>query len=490
MPRTVRLKQLALISFCVLLTQCAVGPDFQSPDAPNVCDYTETQMPRKTVSTKGVHAGKSQHFVNGQDVCAAWWQLFHSPALNELIQQGFDHNPTLEAARASLIQAEQNLRAGWGSLLLPTLNSQGNVQRQQYTGAGFGSATNDPVIFNILSAQVDVSYTFDIFGGSRRQIEALAAQVNYQQFQLEAAYLTLSTNIVTSVINEASLREQIKATKELIDFQEKLLTITKKQFELGAQTGIAVLAQETQLAQTRALLPPVEKSLAQTRHGLAVLLGEFPSQNSAPAFNLDSLTLPECLPVSLTSDLVRQRPDIRAAETLLHEASAQVGVATAALFPQITLTGSAGWQANQLNDLFAPQAFIWNIATGIFQPIFQGGSLVAKRRAAIAAYYQALAQYRQVVLQGFQNVADTLRALEFDAMSLQTQNEAEKAARATLKVTEEQFRLGAVNYIDLLDAEEQVLQTVIKRIQAQALRYTDTATLYSALGGGWWNIEK
>lgn len=489
MPRMVRLKRLTLIAFSALLTHCAVGPDFHSPEPPNVCDYTETPLPRKTLSTKGVHAGKSQYFVDGQDVCASWWELFHSPALNEMIQKGFDHNPTLDAAKASLVQAQENLRAQFGSLMLPALNAQGNVQRQQFTGAGFGTANNNPTIFNILNAQLNVSYTFDIFGGSRRQLEALAATVDYQQFQVEAAYLTLSTNIVNAVINEASYRAQMDATKELIAFQEKLLNITQKQFELGAQNRTAVLAQQTQLAQTRALLPPLENSLAKTRHALAVLMGEFPSENCAPAFDLKNITLPQCLPVSLASNLVRQRPDVRAAEALLHQASANVGVATAALLPQINLTGNAGWQANQLNDLFAPQAFLWSIASGIMQPIFQGGSLVAKRRGAIAAYEQAEAQYRQVVLQAFQNVADTLRALQYDAEELQAQSLAENSARETLKMIEEQFRLGAVNYIDLLDAEKQVLQTMIYRIKAQAARYTDTATLYSALGGGWWNSE-
>ncbi len=489
MPRMVRLKHLTLITFSALLTHCAVGPDFHSPEAPDVCDYTETALPRKTLSTKGVHGGKSQYYVNGQDVCASWWELFHSPALNKLIQTGFDNSPTLDAAKATLVQAQENLRAQFGALMLPALNSQGNVQRQQFTGAGFGTPNNNPTIFNILNAQLDVSYTFDIFGGSRRQLEALAATVDYQQFQLEAAYLTLSTNIVTSVINESSYRAQMEATKELIAFQEKLLNITQKQFELGAQNRTAVLAQQTQLAQTRALLPPLENSLAQTRHALAVLMGEFPSENTAPEFNLKSLTLPECLPVSLASNLVRQRPDVRAAEALLHQASANVGVATAALLPQVTLTGNAGWQANQLNDLFAPQSFLWSIASGFMQPIFQGGSLVAKRRAAIAAYEQADAQYRQVVLQAFQNVADTLRALQYDAEALQAQSLAEVSARETLKMIEEQFRLGAVNYIDLLDAEQQVLQTMINRIKAQAARYIDTATLYSALGGGWWNSE-
>lgn len=490
MPRMVQLKRLTLIACCALLAHCAVGPNFESPDAPLVSDYTETPLPRKTLSTKGVHGGKSQYFVDGQDVCASWWELFHSPALNEMIQKGFDNNPTLDAATAALVQAEQNFRAQFGALMLPALNAQGNVQRQQYTGAGLGVPNGNPSIFNILNSQLNVSYTFDIFGGSRRQLEALCAAVDYQRFQLEAAYLTMSTNIVTSVITEASLREQLKATEDLIAFQEKLLKITQQQFELGAQSKIAVLAQQTQLAQTKALLPPVENSLAQTRHALAVLMGEFPSENTAPQFNLDKIVLPEEIPVSLPSCLVRQRPDVRAAEALLHQASAQIGVATAALFPQITLSGNAGWQANQLNDLFAPQAHIWTIASGVLQPIFQGGSLIAKRRAAIAAYDQAEAQYRQVVLQAFQNVADTLRALEYDAEALKAQTQAEVSARATLKMTEEQFRLGAVNYIALLDAEQQVLQSEIRRIQAQAARYSDTATLYSALGGGWWNRQQ
>ncbi len=490
MSRKVQSNRLTLLAFCVLLSHCAVGPDFYSPDAPPVDDYTETPLPRKTMATKGVHGGKSQYYVNGQDVCATWWELFHSTELNEMIQRGFDNSPTLDAARAALVQAEQNARAQFGALLLPALNAQGNVQRQQYTGAGLGVPNGNPSIFNILNPQLNVSYTFDIFGGSRREIEALCALVDYQRFQLEAAYLTLSTNIVTSVINEASYREQIKATQELIAFQEKLVNITQKQFELGAQAKTAVLAQQTQLAQTRALLPPLENSLSQTRNNLAVLMGEFPNENTSARFNLEEITLPEELPISLPSCLVRQRPDVRASEALLHQASAQVGVATAALFPQITLNGSAGWQANQLNDLFGPQTFVWSIASGILQPIFQGGSLVAKRRSAIAAYDQANAQYRQVVLQAFQNVADTLRALEFDAESLNAQSLAEVSARQTLAMIEEQFRLGAVNYIDLLDAEQQVLTTMIRRIQAQASRYTDTATLYSALGGGWWNLNE
>ncbi|MCS5711308.1 efflux transporter outer membrane subunit [Candidatus Berkiella aquae] len=488
MPRTATLKQIILITFSLLLSHCAVGPNFQSPDLPPVDDYTETPLPRETVSTKGMHGGKKQHFAYGEDVCATWWELFHSPALNEMIQRGFDNSPTLDAARAALVQAQQNMRAQWGALLLPALSAQGSGQRQQFTGASFGSPNNNPTIFNIFNAQVDVSYTFDIFGGSRREIEGLCALIDYQRFQLEAAYLTISTNIVTSVITEASLRDQIQATKDLVQFQEKILNITKKQFELGAQSRTAVLAQETQLAQTSALLPPLEKSLAQTRHTLAVLMGEFPCENTAPSFNLASLTLPAELPISLPSELVRQRPDIRASEALLHQASAQIGVATAALFPQVTLTGNVGWQANQLNDLIGPPTNIWSIATNIVQPIFQGGSLIAKRRSAIAAYDQAEAQYRQVVLQAFQNVADTLRALESDAQALNILTQAENAARDTLKLTEEQFRLGAVNYVNLLVAQQQVQQTMLNRIRAQALRYSDTATLYSALGGGWWNF--
>lgn len=372
--------------------------------------------------------------------------------------------------------------------LFPFVNLQAYPERERFNPAVF-DVQSQPVTFNLFNATVNVSYTLDVFGAIRRQIESSQAQVDTQKFQTEATYLTLTSNIVTATISEASLRGQIQATTELILAQEKILEITKKKLNLGGASQLDVLAQETQLAQTKATLPPLQNELAKIRHGLSVLLGDLPSESHLPSFDLNDLILPADLPVSIPSALVCQRPDIRASEALLHSASAQIGVATANLFPQITLTGSYGFLSDRLKTLFEHDSTIWNTIGNILQPVFQGGSLLAKREGAIAAFEEAYAQYRQTVLQAFQNVADTLRALEIDAHQLHIQTVAEDAATKTLKLTEAQYALGAVSYLNLLDAERQYHQTRIGRIQAQAARYADTAALFQALGGGWWNRE-
>jgi NodT family efflux transporter outer membrane factor (OMF) lipoprotein len=315
----------------------------------------------------------------------------------------------------------------------------------------------------------------------------LGAQVDYQHFELEAAYLTLSSNIVTTAINVASWQAQVKATHELIAAQEKILQIVQGQFHRGGASGVDVYTQETQLAQTRATLPPLEQQVAQGQHLLAVLLGSLPSESALPTFDLNTLVLPTVLPLSLPSALAHQRPDIRAAEALLHAACAQIGVATANLYPQITLNGSYGWAQDSPANLFTHNNVVWTIGTQIMQPLYNGGSLRAKRRAAVAGFEQAAAQYRQTVLQSFQNVADTLRAIENDAKAFHAQQQAEKAAKATFLLTAKQFRLGGVSYLSLLNAEKQYQQSNLGRIQAQAARYNDTVALFQALGGGWWN---
>jgi NodT family efflux transporter outer membrane factor (OMF) lipoprotein len=341
-------------------------------------------------------------------------------------------------------------------------------------------------VFNLFNASVNVSYTLDVFGGLRRQIEALGAQVDNQQFELMAAYLSLTANIVTTAVTVASFQAQIQATHSLLSAQEKQLAIIKKQFFLGGLSRNEVLTQETLVAQTRATLPPLEKSLAQSRHALLALVGEYPDQ-PLPRIQLDAIDLPRALPLSLPSMLVRQRPDVRASQALLHAASAQIGVATANLFPQVTLSGADGWQSLVLPSLINPANKIWNITADITQPIFHGGALLAQRRAAIAAYDLAAAQYKQTVIQAFQNVADTLRALETDARSLRAQRQAEISAKHSLQLITQQYRLGGVSYLDLLNAQQQYQQTKISRIKAQAIRYSDTAALFQALGGGWWN---
>jgi NodT family efflux transporter outer membrane factor (OMF) lipoprotein len=476
---------LLTIAFSFLASGCMVGPNFRSPPKPPVHSFTEKPLPPKTASTPSAgKAGQSQRFVYGQDIPADWWIVFHSPALDCLIRRGLAHSPNITLAYATLRVAQESLSAQIGNLLYPAFGLGMTGQRQQFSGASIGTATQS--IFNLFNTSVNVAYTLDVFGGSRRQIEALRAQVDYQQFQLMAAYITLSANIVTTAVTMASFQEQIKATLEMIRIQENQLDVLRNQFRLGAISFANVLTQETLLNQTRATLPALQKRWAQSRHALLVLVGDFPDR-PLPDIRLNALTLPKNLPVSIASNLVRQRPDVRASEALMHAACANVGVATANLFPQFAITGNYGWEAVAPSLLFKPASKVWLISGGLTQPLFRGGMLLAQRRQAIAAYDQAASQYRQTVLTAFQNVADTLRALETDARSLRAQKQAEDSARRNLVLSQNQYRLGGVSYLNLLNAQQQYQATVIAVIQAKALRYNDTAALFQALGGGWWN---
>lgn len=468
-----------------------VGPDFHAPAPPTTKSYTKTALPKTTTTIAAAgNAGKAQYFINGQDIPAEWWALYHSPALDQLIKTGLANSPNYAAAKAALTQAHENLNAQVGSLLFPSVNGQVSGQRQKLAGASFGGGVPSS-LFNLYNASVVVSYTFDIFGGSRRQIEAARAQEDYAYQQLNAVYLALTANIVTTAISVASFEAQIAATQQIIQAEADQVNISNQQLKLGGIAETDVLAQETQLEQTRALLPPLEKHLTESQNALAVLVGSLPSESQLPTIKLDKLNLPTQIPVSLPSTLTRQRPDIQAAEAQLHQASAEVGVATANLFPQITLSSSNyGWSSATPGSLFRSSTNAWSIGGQLLQPIFQGGALQAQKRAAVAAYEQSLAQYRQTVLQAFQNVADSLRALETDARELKAQKNAEIAALGTLKLTREQYRLGGTNYLSVLIAEQHYQQALISRIQAQAARYADTAALFQALGGGWWHRQE
>lgn len=466
------------------LAGCAVGPNFHSPPAPAADGYTATSLPARTASAP-VPGGAAQRFAFAREVSAQWWTLFRSPALDTLVKRGLADSPTLAAARAALRTAEESLSAAGGALLYPGVDANLQASRQRYSGIQTGFKGGEE--FDLYNASVQVSYRFDLFGSSRRQLEALQAQVDYRRYQLEAAYLALAANIVTGAVQDASLSAQIAATREVIGAQRKLLQVVEGQFRAGAVARSAVLSQQSQVAATLATLPPLEKQLSITRHALSVLLGQFPSQAKLPPLRLDALRLPETLPVSLPSALARQRPDIRAAEALLHEASAQVGVATANLYPQLTLSASYGAESLTANTLFDSQNAVWNVGLGLLQPVFHGGELHAKRRAAVAAFDQAAAQYRQTVLNAFQNVADALRALDADAQGLKAQADFSAAAQATLDLTQRQYAVGAVSYASLLTAERDYQQARLALVKARAARYADTAALFQALGGGWWD---
>ena len=473
-----------------VLTACAVGPDFKRPEAPRVGDaahpYTPTALPVRTAGVEGA-GGVAQHLTIGADVSALWWQAFRSEPLDALIRAALAHSPTLASAQAALRQAQENYNADAGNKRLPAVTGQFAATREsapQSTGRMPGDT-----VYNLFNASVNVSYTVDAFGATRRELEGLQAQVDLQRYRVEAAYLSLTANLVTTAIQEASLRAQLDATRAVIDAQTRSLDLVQKQAELGAVARQPVLAQQAQLAQTRATIPALEKALAQTRQQLAVYAGRLPGDDGLPEFSLDSLHLPADLPLSLPSALVRQRPDIQAAEATLHAASAQVGLAAANLYPQITLSGSLGSQSLKIGDLFHGGSQVWNVGAGLLAPIFNGGALQAKKRAAEAAYDEALAQYRQTVLNAFLDVANTLRALDSDAGALQAQAEAEALARQSLELIDRQYAAGAVTQLQRLDAQRSVQQTRIAVVQARAARYADTAALFQALGGGWWNRD-
>lgn len=474
----------SLLASLVFLAGCKVGPDFQSPAAPTAAGYTPELLPVSTSAAK-VHGGEAQHFVRDLDIPGQWWELFHSQPLDRLVVQALKANPDIDAAQAALRQAQENLYAGQGALF-PSLGANVQAERQALSGVAFGQPGRN-FTFNLTTAQLSVSYAPDVFGGTRRQIESLAAQAEYQGFQLEATYLTLTSNVVAEAVNEASLRGQIAATEQSIKVEEESLGLVERQFAVGAAAKASVLSQQATLAQTRATLPALQKQLAQSRNRLARLIGQDPSRVIAAQFELGSLQLPVEIPVSLPSNLVRQRPDVRAAEAQLHQASANVGVAIANQLPQFSITAGLGGEAGGFAGLFQPGSLIWSMAGSISQTLFDAGTLAHKKRAAVAALDQAAAQYRSTVLSALQNVADALRALQSDADAVRAQTEAERAAFASLQLAREQFKLGALDYLTLLNADRTWEQARISLVQSQANRFADTAALFQALGGGWWN---
>ncbi|HLG89731.1 MAG TPA: efflux transporter outer membrane subunit [Alphaproteobacteria bacterium] len=474
------------------LSACTVGPDFLRPKAPENAGYTAEKL-ADTVSAD-IQGGVTQRFVVAKDIPGEWWTLFHSAALNTLIEEALKANPDLAAAQAALRQANEIVYADQGAFF-PTLSASGSATREKISAAslaGFGVSTSPRGArsippFSVTSASLSVSYAPDVFGGTRRQVESAEAQAEYERFELEATYLTLTSNVVNAAVTLASLRDQIAATDEVIKIESDQLNLLKHQFELGAVSKSDVLTQQATLAQAIATLPPLQKQLAQARNQLMTYLGRFPNQDKGENFVLASLTLPEDLPVSLPSKLVEQRPDIRAAEAQLHEASANVGVAIADQLPQFSITGQLGSSASSFDKLFSPGGGLWSIAGSLAQTIFDGGTLEHRKRAAVAAYDQSAAQYRSTVLSAFQDVANALRAVQTDSDALKAQLLAEQSAHDNLDLARDQYKLGAINYLTLLTAQQTYQNALLNRVRAQAARYTDTAALFQALGGGWWN---
>jgi NodT family efflux transporter outer membrane factor (OMF) lipoprotein len=477
-PKPVAL--VALLALAIPLAACTVGPDFSPPAAPNGTVFAEKTLPMRTVSADTV-AGAAQTLGAGRDIQGDWWALFHSPQINALVERALKANPTLAAAQASLREARANTRAEEGSFF-PQVSASSSGERERNTLLG-----PVPSTYNVISGSLSVSYTLDAFGGVRRQVEQLNAQAEYQRYELEATELTLIANVVNAAINEASLQMQIDTTHDIIRAYTAALDVTRRRFELGGVSQVDVLQQQSLLDAQIATLPGLQKQLEQQRNQLAVYLGGLPGDYTAPTLDLASLVLPEDLPVSLPSSLVAQRPDIQAYSALLHSATANVGIAVANMLPQISLTGSYGRDGSSFSNLFNPAGIVWSIAGSLTQPVFEGGTLKARKRAADAAVDVAAAEYSSTVNSAFQDVANALVAIRRDAETLAANLAAQRTAAASLKVSQAQYSAGGGTYLNVLSAEQSDQSARLKLISSQAVRYTDTVALFQALGGGWWH---
>ena len=394
------MKAASLVSFLAFcLTGCAVGPNFKRPTPPAATDYGSASTRAETASA-AVTGGGTQRLVVGMDIPAQWWAVFQSDKLNALVEQSLQANPNLAAAKAALRQAHELYLAQRGTFW-PMVQGQFDAQRAKNAVGTIANPTNLPQqnpYYNLYTAQLTVSYMPDVFGGTRRAIEAARAQSDSTRFQLEATYLTLSSNVVVTAIQEAGLRGQITATERVLQLQHELTDKLRQQQTLGTASHLDVLTQEAAEAQTAATLPPLQKQLGQVRDALTALLGKLPAEEPTATFQLTDLTLPGELPVSVPAKLVEHRPDVRQAEENLHIASAQAGVALADLLPQFAITGDWGSTALTAGDLFKTGTGFWSVGASLTQTLFDAGALIHRHRAADAALDQAGAQYRAAVM--------------------------------------------------------------------------------------------
>jgi NodT family efflux transporter outer membrane factor (OMF) lipoprotein len=470
-----------LCAVTAMLGACAVGPDFVRPAPPDAEGYTREPLAATTVAADG----QTQNFTPDALLMADWWRLFKSAQLDGVVRRAIANNPTLQAAEASLRQSQDNLRAGYG-VFYPHIDAELDASRQRT--APLKQGTQAPgMIFNLVTLSGTVSYALDVFGGERRTVEGLRAQTDYQHYAKTAACLTLSANVVNTVVARAAYAAEIRATEQLIDLEIQQLQLTETQVRVGTSPYSSVLGVRSLIAANQALLAPLRQKVSQTEDLLATLEGVVPSQATLPDIDLTALSLPVDLPVSLPSDLVRQRPDILSAEAQLHVASAGIGVATAAMFPSFNLSGTYGAASSTLGHLSAASARFWSIGPSATVPLFQGGTLWYGRKAAIDAFQLSQAGYRQAVLDAFAQVADSLKALEHDAEALRAQVDSRQAAGEALSLLQANYRAGLVAYPDVLVADVQFHEATIAYLQAVAQRQQDTVALFVALGGGWWN---
>lgn len=486
-----------------LLGGCALGPDFSRPAAPAEAGFVVGQPLQKTAGSNNA-LGNEQHFDAQRDIPADWWTLFQSPAINALVEQALKANPGIEAAQAALRQAQQNTLAQQG-FFYPSVGLDYNAQHTKIAGNLAGNSApgyqgngnnlgvpapyppTQPVYYSFHTAQLNLAYSPDLFGGNRRQVESLKAQEEAQAYQLQAATITLAANVVAAALQEASIRAQITAMETVVEANRERQHIVSEQLRLGYVSGIDQANQDAALAQAQQGLEALRLQLEQTRDLLKVLTGNLPNHELDQTLHLEQLKLPQDLPLTVPSKLVEQRPDVRAAEALLHSANAQIGVAVANRFPQFNITGTFGSAAQTPDQLVHMGAGFFSLLGDVSMPLFAGGTLEAREQSAREVVAMAAAQYRSTVLTAFQNVADSLHALESDSRSLEMASRNEAAQHQNLNILQKQYEVGYAAYPDFLSARINWQQARILLAQAQVNRLGDTAALYVALGGGWWN---
>jgi NodT family efflux transporter outer membrane factor (OMF) lipoprotein len=449
---------------------CMVGPDFERPETTKTTTYAaavDAPLPA------------DQRLVQGGALNGNWWSEFRAPGLDSVVDQAIADNQDIAAARARVAEAQESVKAATGALL-PQLSVGANATNTKYGPALIGPSGFVIPTFTAYSAGPNASFPTDLFGGGRRLVEQKAALAEYHHYELEAAHLTLEGNVVAQAFAMAASRAQVTAVQAVIDNDSQNVRLVETAIGIGSATQTQLVAAQSQLANDRTLLPALHQQLAVSRHALAILVSKAPAEWSSPDFALEDFTLPAEIPDVLPSELAHHRPDILAAEAQLHAACAEIGVATANLYPQLTLT--VGVTAQSL-ALGGPFSAAWSVAAGLLQPIFDGGQLSAQRRAAIDRYNSALATYRQTVVTALGQVADQLQALANDADQLRSQEEAVRTAVSALDLARRSFTLGNTGIVDVIDAQRLFAEAELGRSRARAQRLMDTAQLYLALGG-------
>ena len=468
------------IAAAAALASCAVGPNFHQPNPPDASGYLH---PSSDIAPVRPEARDVQNISPGAELAGEWWQLFHSAQLDEVVRAAIAASPTLVAANATLAGAREEVTVARGALL-PGVNATAGAQR---AGAGAIREPGTGATANLYSIGLSTSYNLDIFGGTRRAVEQQQALADFQRIELAAAYLTLTGNLVDEVLIIASTRLQIATTEELIASDRKNLALTQRAFDVGTVPRSDVLTADTQLAADLTQLPSLHKQLDQAYDALAVLAGRAPSEWQVRPFDIEQFTPPRDIPLSLPARLVRQRPDVLAAEMQLHAASAAIGVAIAQELPNISLSASITREALRAADLFHQFDTLWAVGGSLTQPLFKGGALRAQVRAARDTFRAEAATYQAVVLEALGQVADDLWALQYDAQTLTVDRHSMDVAFESLKLQQQSYSVGTTTVLNLIAAERTYAQARLSYVNSRVQQLTDSASLLTALGGGWWN---